>query len=200
LNGKPVSLFEWLSVNTLDIFNEISALVTAVFQNGLCTCPDMTAGPLFSYLWRDGVRYKKPTSLPAKMYITNLMNWVESQLDDESVFPLHHGCKFPSDFHQRVKLIYKRLFRVYAHFYHHHYKQLEKASGIVFLNISFKRFIFFATHFDLIGKPDTDALDTLIHWMLTHSHGNPQVIAEETFIESNPKIGAFIVAENRAAT
>ena len=29
------------------------------------SCPTMSGGPKFEYLWQDGVKYKKPTHLPA---------------------------------------------------------------------------------------------------------------------------------------
>ena len=41
----------------------------------------------YEYLWEDGVRYKKATKLPAPEYVDALMNWAQSLLDDEEVFP-----------------------------------------------------------------------------------------------------------------
>ena len=41
----------------------------------------------YEYLWEDGVRYKRPTKLPAPEYVDALMNWAQNILDDESVFP-----------------------------------------------------------------------------------------------------------------
>ena len=41
----------------------------------------------YEYLWEDGVKFKKPTKLPAPEYVDALMNWAQSLLDDESVFP-----------------------------------------------------------------------------------------------------------------
>ena len=45
----------------------------------------MSGGAKFEYLWQDGTKYKKPTHLPAPMYISLLMDWVESQINDEMV-------------------------------------------------------------------------------------------------------------------
>jgi MOB kinase activator 1 len=53
-----------------------------------------------------------------------LMNWVQSLLDDESVFPSKLGVPFPKDFPHTIKSIVRRLFRVYAHLYNHHFAQL----------------------------------------------------------------------------
>ena len=48
----------------------------------------------YEYHWCDGVNYKKPTALPAPQYITLLMEWVESQINDESIFPVKVGRYF----------------------------------------------------------------------------------------------------------
>lgn len=45
----------------------------------------------FEYLWADGIKFKKPTPLPAPKYVTHLMEWVESQINDESIFPVKTG-------------------------------------------------------------------------------------------------------------
>ena len=45
----------------------------------------MSGGAKFEYLWQDGTKYKKPTHLPAPQYISLLMDWVESQINDENV-------------------------------------------------------------------------------------------------------------------
>ena len=36
-------------------------------------------------MFQDGTKYKKPTHLPAPQYISLLMDWVESQINDENV-------------------------------------------------------------------------------------------------------------------
>jgi hypothetical protein len=58
---KGEDLNEWLAVNTVDFFNEISLLYGTVTE--FCTpssCPVMSAGPSYEYLWADGIRVKKP--------------------------------------------------------------------------------------------------------------------------------------------
>lgn len=39
-------------------------------------------------------RYKKPTALPAQKYIELLMDWIETQINNESVFPVSTGRHF----------------------------------------------------------------------------------------------------------
>lgn len=43
-------------------------------------------------MWEDGVKYKKPTKLPAPEYVDALMNWAQNILDDENVFPNKIGA------------------------------------------------------------------------------------------------------------
>jgi hypothetical protein len=45
------------------------------------------------------------------------------QIDDESIFPAQFGEAFAPSFQETVRTIFKRLFRVYAHIYHSHFKQ-----------------------------------------------------------------------------
>lgn len=57
-------------------------------------------------------------------YVDHLMNWVQGMLDDDAIFPSKIGVPFPKNFHATVKSIVRRLFRVYAHLYNHHFAQL----------------------------------------------------------------------------
>jgi hypothetical protein len=87
------------------------------------------------------VRYKRPTKLPAPEYVDALMNWTQSILDDEAVFPNTIGASsrspcspallmkgvgvsFPRSFKDTVRTIVRRLFRVYAHIYTNHFDQI----------------------------------------------------------------------------
>lgn len=46
----------------------------------------------YEYRWADGVRIKKPIEVSAPKYVEYLMDWIESQLDDEAIFPQKLGC------------------------------------------------------------------------------------------------------------
>lgn len=45
----------------------------------------------FEYLWQDSESFKKPTRLPAPEYVEHLMSWVQSNIDNESMFPSKIG-------------------------------------------------------------------------------------------------------------
>jgi len=51
----------------------------------------MSGGPKFEYLWADKERYKKPTPLPAPQYVSLLMDWIETQINNENLFPVSTG-------------------------------------------------------------------------------------------------------------
>lgn len=126
------------------------------------SCPIMSAGPKYEYHWADGHTVKKPIKCSAPKYIDYLMTWVQDQLDDETlfpskigkwdflenilfiqIFPLVIGVPFPKNFLVIAKTILKRLFRVYAHIYHQHFREVVQLGEEAHLNTSFKHFIFF---------------------------------------------------------
>ena len=101
----------------------------------------MSAGQKYEYHWADGQQVKKPIKCSAPKYIDYLMTWVQDQIDDESLFPskigkvdivywlfvlifIFIGVLFPKNFLAIAKTILKRLFRVYAHIYHQHFKEV----------------------------------------------------------------------------
>ncbi|KAF8370137.1 hypothetical protein HHK36_005954 [Tetracentron sinense] len=141
---------EWLAVNTVDFFNQVNILYGTLTE--FCTstnCPTMTAGPKYEYRWADGVTIKKPIEVSAPKYVEYLMNWIEAQLDDESIFPQKLGAPFPPNFCEVVKTIFKRMFRVYAHIYHSHFQKIVSLKEEAHLNTCFKHFILFTWGFSL---------------------------------------------------
>jgi hypothetical protein len=50
---------------------------------------------------------------------------------------------FPKNFIHIAKTILKRLFRVYAHIYHQHFREVVSLGEEAHLNTSFKHFIYF---------------------------------------------------------
>jgi hypothetical protein len=45
----------------------------------------------YEYRWADGVKIKRPIEVSAPKYVEYLMDWIEAQLDDESIFPQKIG-------------------------------------------------------------------------------------------------------------
>ncbi|KAE8657990.1 MOB kinase activator-like 1B [Hibiscus syriacus] len=126
----------------------------------------MSAGSRYEYRCADGVTIKKPIEVSAPKYIEYLMNWIEAQLDDETIFPQKLGTPFPPDFQDVVKTIFKRLFRVYAHIYHSHFQKIVSLKEEVHLNTCFKHFVLFTLEFRLINKGELAPLSDLVDSIL----------------------------------
>ena len=160
---KGEDLNEWLAVNTIEFYNDINLLYGMLIE--LCTkksCPVMSAGPKYEYLWADGTNVKAPLKVSASEYIEYLMTWVENQLNNESVFPSVIGVPFPKNFLQIIKIIFKRLFRVYAHIYYTHFPHIVMLGCQYHLNTCFKHFIFFIDRFNLVEPKELAPLAELI--------------------------------------
>ncbi|ETO15135.1 Component of the mitotic exit network [Reticulomyxa filosa] len=192
---KGEDSLEWLAVNVVDFFNEISLLYGIITE--FCTdesCPLMSAGPKYEYLWMDGVKFKKPIKVSAPKYIDYLMSWVETQINDPQIFPIEEektkkgaqenvyvpeldyklfyptrkkkGVKFPKDFKSVCKTILKRLFRVYGHIYHSHIQKIAQLDCEAHLNTCFKHFIYFVKEFKLVDDRELAPLKDTIQAML----------------------------------
>lgn len=169
-------LEEWIAVHVVDFFNEISLLFGTISE--FCTtecCPQMTAGPCYTYLWADGAQQLTPIALPAAEYVARLMVWVDDQL---ALFPSEgctmkkHGSPHNTEFMANARAILKRLFRVYAHMYHHHLDTFEELLAERHLNFCFKRFICFVQLFDLVEQKELNALRKLIQSLMVGSAGS----------------------------
>ncbi|VVB17008.1 unnamed protein product [Arabis nemorensis] len=158
---------EWLAINTVDFYNQITILYATLEE--FCTtttCPIMNAGSRYEYRWADGVTIKKPIAVSAPEYIEYLMNWIEYQIDDETIFPQKTGEPFPPNFEDYVKKILKRLFRVYAHIYHSHFHKIVSLKEEAHLNTCFKHFVLFISEYKLVDKAQLDPLKDFVEHVL----------------------------------
>lgn len=137
----------------------------------------MSGGPKFEYLWADGGKYKKPTALPAPQYISHLMDWVETQINDEHTFPVTVDVPFPKAFIPLCKKILTRLFRVFVHVYIHHFDRIVAIGAEAHVNTCYKHFYYFITEFDLVPQKEFEPLKDMTAKIC---HDNP-----EPPIESN---------------
>uniref|UniRef100_R7WFU0 Mps one binder kinase activator-like protein 1 n=1 Tax=Aegilops tauschii TaxID=37682 RepID=R7WFU0_AEGTA len=153
--------------SAVDFFNQVNILYGTLME--FCTpatCPTMSAGPKYEYRWADGVKIKRPIEVSAPKYVEYLMDWIEAQLDEESIFPQKLGAPFPPNFRDVIKTIFKRLFRVYAHIYHSHFQMILKLQEEAHLNTCFKHFMLFTWEFQLIDRAELAPLRELIEPIL----------------------------------
>eukprot|EP01130_Rhizamoeba_saxonica_P004455 TRINITY_DN1819_c0_g1_i1.p1 TRINITY_DN1819_c0_g1~~TRINITY_DN1819_c0_g1_i1.p1 ORF type:complete len:158 (-),score=35.30 TRINITY_DN1819_c0_g1_i1:36-509(-) len=129
------------------------------------TCPHMTANSnkgdsreTFFYWVEHGE--KAAQDLSAVDYIQKLFDYVTRTIEDETIFPIDGD--FPRDFLKTVKIILKRLFRVYAHIYYKHLDAFREMGAEDYLHTSFKHFYFFVTEFDLVKDSAMASMASLI--------------------------------------
>lgn len=72
------------------------------------------------------------------------------------------GVSFPKNFLSVIKVIFKRLFRVYAHIYHSHFQHIMVLGLEYHLNTCFKHFIYFIDEFKLVDEKELAPLAELI--------------------------------------
>lgn len=147
----------------VDFFNRINLIYGTVSEYcNETTCPTMSGGPRYEYLWADGETFKKPTPLPAPKYIEYLMDWTESQINNEkwvecgfksqltfdwsqiwfvlslifSVFPVTTDVPFPKTFINLCRKILTRLFRVFVHVYIHHFDRIVSIGAVRIVDCS----------------------------------------------------------------
>ncbi|KAK6431168.1 Mitotic exit network component [Oleoguttula sp. CCFEE 5521] len=141
---------EWLAVNVVDFYNQINLLYGSITE--FCSptsCPEMKATDEFEYLWHDPPKFPKPTRLPAPTYISHLLTWTSNHLSNATLFPTAPGVPFPADFEKTVRMIFKRLYRIYAHIYCHHYTVVRGLGLEPHLNTGFKHYVLFVEEFGL---------------------------------------------------
>lgn len=71
------------------------------------------------------------------------------------------GVPFPDNFQATIKSILRRLFRVYAHIYNHHFAQICALSLEAHLNTSYRHFLLFIREFNLVEQKELAPLAEL---------------------------------------
>lgn len=150
---------EWIAYNIFNFHKQICMLFGTV--NDHCdelSCPKMTCGKKFEYLWLDE---SNQGSFPvrASQYIHHILDWVQAQLDDEEVFPSTPTKEFPANYFDTCRTIAKRLIRVYAHIYQHHLDRVRELKQEAHMNTSLKHFIYFIKEFNLVNQVDLEPLN-----------------------------------------
>lgn len=70
----------------------------------------------YEYRWADGVDYKKPTPLPAPKYVSLLMDWIESQINNEEIFPVKMGNVFTQLCNLHLLMFHRNTFKYAKYF------------------------------------------------------------------------------------
>jgi len=146
---------EWLAMNTVELYNSSTLCWKLISE--FCTtnsCPEMTAGTKYTYLWQDEDKYLKPTPMAAHQYVELLLSWISKVLDDDSIFSL--SGEFGKNLLPTVKKIIKRLARVFYHIYFHHWDTVETLKAEGHINTCFKHLYYFVQEFQIISEKDLE--------------------------------------------
>ncbi|KAF5098853.1 hypothetical protein DV451_003204 [Geotrichum candidum] len=168
---------EWIAVHVHDFCNQINLLYGTITDfcvpyssNGStsCCCTRMMATDDYEYLWQDpqDPEYQRPTAMPARDYIDCLIAWCHGHLNNETIFPTQPGVSFSLQSLPVFKMMLKRLFRVYAHIYCHHFNQITELGLQPHLNTSLKHFVLFTRQFGLVDPAEFAPLQELITILL----------------------------------
>ncbi|KAM4641505.1 MOB kinase activator 3C isoform 2-T3 [Discoglossus pictus] len=150
---------DWIAVHVVDFFNRINLIYGTMSE--FCTeksCPNMSGGLKYEYRWQDDLKYKRPTKVSAPLYMNMLMEWIETLINNEDIFPTRMGIPFPRNFQQVCNKILTRLFRVFVHVYIHHFDGIISVGAEAHVNTCYKHFYYFITEFSLIDHRELEPL------------------------------------------
>ena len=105
---------------------------------------------------------QKPTALSAPDYIDHLMDWIQSQIFDETIFPRDCSTEFPKTFQKTCKKILARMYRVFVHVYIHHFDKMTALKAEAHGNTLFKHYYYFVKEFALVEEKEFEPLQDLI--------------------------------------
>ncbi|KAE8610065.1 hypothetical protein XENTR_v10012003 [Xenopus tropicalis] len=150
---------DWIAVHVVDFFNRINLIYGTMSE--FCTersCPIMCGGLKYEYRWQDDNKYKRPTKVSAPLYMNMLMEWIETLINNEDIFPTRMGVPFPKNFQQVCNKILTRLFRVFVHVYIHHFDAIISVGAEAHVNTCYKHFYYFITEFSLVDHRELEPL------------------------------------------
>eukprot|EP00475_Leptophrys_vorax_P034037 TRINITY_DN5442_c0_g1_i5.p1 TRINITY_DN5442_c0_g1~~TRINITY_DN5442_c0_g1_i5.p1 ORF type:complete len:499 (+),score=124.20 TRINITY_DN5442_c0_g1_i5:49-1497(+) len=171
---------EWIALNAIMFTDSAAALFKALHELNpeFCTkktCPNMTAGSNFLYLWSDGAftpagTKQEPEDLCAFEYISNSFNWIEQQVSNPEIFP-ENETRIPKSSLKVFKRIFKLLFRFYAHAFRHHHAAITALGLQGNLNSCFKLFTLFSLKFNLLDNKELAPMRTVVKMIQSASKG-----------------------------
>ena len=104
--------------------------------------------------------------MSANEYVNTLFQYISDLFKRPPFLDCKNGV-FPEEFVPTVKNIFKRLFRVYSHVYHHHLnvrvvsvahlQEFIRTGAEAHLNTSFKHFVLFEREYGLVSRKEDQA-------------------------------------------
>eukprot|EP00007_Cunea_sp_BSH-02190019_P003726 CAMPEP_0174236740 /NCGR_PEP_ID=MMETSP0417-20130205/5774_1 /TAXON_ID=242541 /ORGANISM="Mayorella sp, Strain BSH-02190019" /LENGTH=1527 /DNA_ID=CAMNT_0015315423 /DNA_START=44 /DNA_END=4627 /DNA_ORIENTATION=- len=120
---------KWLTANVIHLFR-VTSLFFATIKDQCTsnTCPKMDGSAEIQYKWSVGGG--NAHSMPASEYIEKLGRWFLNHITHPDLFDFDQYTTSSS--RKRItsilQMLYKRVFRVYAHIYYHHWTRIKAFS------------------------------------------------------------------------
>ncbi|KAL1879920.1 hypothetical protein VTK73DRAFT_6616 [Phialemonium thermophilum] len=194
---KTVEMGEWIAHQVVEHWRMLITFIHLVHTKeedgtSICnprTCPKMSAGPNHSFTWLNS--RLEPCEIPACEYLTLVLRYVTSKIDDQNIFPTDPAgvsyadnpafCSpqisadglqdewigkrsgFPRNFFEVCQTIFRQMFRVYAHLYWSHFVDPMYHMNLEkSMNSCFSHFLLTATTLDLLKPSDLEPMQPLI--------------------------------------
>lgn len=126
------------------------------------TCPWMRAGRT-TYQWAQNGG--KPVKLSAPDYISTLLAYAQRVLTNRELIP-HDDTQFPEHAIDSIKDVVKKLFRVYAHIFRHHFEEVSSRGRAHTMIRSLTGFIAHSHDFELLEEDSMEPMHRPIKkWM-----------------------------------
>ncbi|CAK1544795.1 unnamed protein product [Leptosia nina] len=151
---------EWLASHTLALFEHVNLLYGTVSE--FCTaarCGDMTGPGGRTYAWYD--ERGKKSRVAAPQYVDYVMTFTQKTINDETVFPTKYANEFPASFEAVVRRVIRLLFRVVAHLYAAHFRELALLRLHAHLHLTFAHLTALDRRFALLDQKETEVLRDL---------------------------------------
>jgi MOB kinase activator 1 len=151
----------------ITIFEELSTIWAVLSLDPYLTTllPGGGFPPGVEYRWRGGTAAAR---VSAPDYITVVLGWIETQLNDQATFPDGNDeAAFPrflqtQQYAALYGRIFRRMFRVYAILYSSFFQTAEALRMVPHLNTSFKHFMFYGVAYGLVSWREARVIEPLI--------------------------------------
>lgn len=126
---------DWIIVNLVDFLQRVELLYSSCSL--FCTsdtCPLFNAGPKYCYFWLDDDS-SKSLQVSAPEYFDFLKRYIKRNLNNKSLFPDDLNSDLSSKALAVIQTSYRRLFRILAHLYVCHFKDLSNLGDLNFFEV-----------------------------------------------------------------
>eukprot|EP00924_Labyrinthula_sp_SR-Ha-C_P011452 maker-scaffold_46-snap-gene-1.103-mRNA-1 protein AED:0.00 eAED:0.00 QI:117/1/1/1/1/1/2/101/297 len=150
---------EWVAENCIDFYNTIYllyGLITEENHTWKIISEAKSGYPKgVTFYWK----YKHQSEaiiLPCDSYIKEIFNWLETQIEDNNIFPVDENIPFSKSFYKISRKIFSRILRIYLIIFSN--DCLYKGKEIKHLVFSLRHFLYFGWYWDLLKQQEVDLI------------------------------------------